>query len=250
MLKYLIFFTLILFIQNQFTYDEKKYLRSVYELTVKTEIDIIQNFKEKFEELYEILYLSNSVPLKRQISSLKFNKKEKDELEIDVNDTTTKAINKIKEHIISKDFRKYGNELLANLFTKSMEYDVDQWNKYDLLVCKGNTIKVLSILTKKISNKYVTIYFTSLDRLFYPYGEFVLINKSINKDNPFNNNYSMIHYYLDCIKARAQRCLIIKISSGNYITLKYADILIRYYSILSYNIIAQAIPENFPLPFE
>ena len=71
-----------------------------------------------------------------------------------------------------------------------MEYVTKQWKKYDLLFSKGNKIKTLSILTRKIVNKYVTIYFTSINKLDYPYGEFVLINKSINQFNPFNNKYS------------------------------------------------------------
>ena len=48
MLKYSIFFILIIFIQNIFTNDEKLYLKTVYIKTVSTEVDIIQNFKEKF----------------------------------------------------------------------------------------------------------------------------------------------------------------------------------------------------------
>ena len=30
-----------------------------------------------------------------------------------------------------------------------MEYDIEQWKKYDLLFSKGNKIKALSILTNK-----------------------------------------------------------------------------------------------------
>ena len=32
-----------------------------------------------------------------------------------------------------------------------MEYDIEQWKKYDLLFSKGNKIKALSIIIKKIN---------------------------------------------------------------------------------------------------
>ena len=242
MLKFLIFFTLILFIQNEFTNDEKQYLKEINQLTKSTEIDIIDNFKDIFKNFKEFVILF--IPLKKQISSFKFKKTEKDELGIDVNDNKDNAINKIKEHIKFKKFRKNGNEELGDLFTKPMEYDFNQWNKYDLLFSKGNTIKVLSILTKKFNNKFVTIYFTSLDKFIYPFGEnIVLINKSINENNPFNNNYFIVHYQMECSKSRNPMCSI----SEKKLTLLYEDIIIRYYSILSYNMIAQAIPDYFPL---
>ena len=239
MLKYLIFFTLILFIQNEFTDDEKLFLNKIYYLTKTTEIDIIQNFKETLENFHENVV--KFVPLKEQISIKGFIKTEKDEFEIDYKDKKQKAINKIILHIKSKNFIKDGNEVLGNLFTKSIEYGVNQWNKYDLLFTKGNTIKVLSILTKKINNKFVTIYCTSLDKFIYPFREFVLINKSINDSNPFNNNYIIFHYKMECSKYRVPNCSIVPNLFGN----RFADVLIRYYSILSYNMIAQAISLSF-----
>ena len=243
MLKYLIFFALILFIQNKLTDDGKKYLNEIYYLTKTTETNIIKNFKETLENFQENVV--NFVSLKQQISNLEFIITTKDKLKIDVSYSKEDAIGKIKTHIKTKNFRKDGNEELGNLFTKSMEYGINQWKKYDLLFSKGTTMKVLSILTKKISNKFVTIYCTSLDKFLYPFGEVVLINKSINENNPFNNNYFMYHYQLECIKARTQKCLIISKSAGKYITLPYADILIRYYSILSYNMIAKEISLSF-----
>ena len=131
-----------------------------------------------------------------------------------------------------------------------MEYLTKQWKKYDLLFSKGNKIKTLSILTRKIGSKYVTIYFTSIDKLDYPYGDFVLINQSINQFNPFNNKYFMIHYMMNYYKNSNPQCSITEISSDDNMKIAYIDILIRYYSILSYYNIAQAIPDKFPLPFE
>ncbi len=46
MFKYLIFFTLILFIKNKFSDKEFEYLKNVYELTKSA--PIISDFEEKF----------------------------------------------------------------------------------------------------------------------------------------------------------------------------------------------------------
>ena len=143
-----------------------------------------------------------------------------------------------------KNFRNYGNDKLGKVFTEKMEYQ-KQWSKYDLLFVKEIKLNHFLYLQKRlIKRNYVTIYFSTFDRIFYEYGDFVLINNSINKINPFNDIYSMTHLKLICIY---HDCEIVPPLID---ILLYKNILIRYYSILSYNVIAEAIPANFNKPFE
>ena len=81
-----------------FINDEKLYLKSVYKLTVSTEFDIIQNFKEKFEELNEILFM-NFLQLKEQIKKIGFTNTPGDELKIEVHYNIYDSINTIKKYI-------------------------------------------------------------------------------------------------------------------------------------------------------
>ena len=148
MLKYLIFFILILFVQNMFTDNEKEYLKSVYKLTVRPEVDIIQNFREKFKELNEVLFMI-FLTLKVQISKIWFQKTLGDELKIEVHDNLNEAINTIKENITKKILGKMEMMYYVIILKNTMEYDIEQWKKYDLLFSKGNKIKALSILTNK-----------------------------------------------------------------------------------------------------
>ena len=241
MIKYLIFFTLILFIKNEFTETEKEYLQSVNTLTSSTRTNIIEDFKERYNKLIVINFFDPS--LKEQLYNIGFSEIEKDELIIKEHENEKEAKKAIKAYIVEKNFRKYGNDKLGKVFTENMKYQ-KQWSKYDLLYCKGNKIKSLSIFTKKINKeKYVTIYFSTFDRIFYEYGDFILINTSINEDNPFNDIYYMTHFKLNC---KYQDCKIMQVLID--ITL-YKNILIRYYSILSYYVIAKSIPTNFNKPF-
>jgi hypothetical protein len=241
MIKYLIFFTLILFIQNEFSDTEKEYLQSVNTLTTSTKTNIIEDFKERWKELIEINFIGPS--LKEQFYNLGFGQIKKDELIIKEHENENKAKEDIIAYIKKKNFRNYGNEKLGKVFTEKMEYK-KEWSKYDLLLSKGNKIKSLSIFAKKIDkDKFVTIYFSTLDRIFYEHGDFVLINNSINNINPFNDIYSMTHLKLICIY---HDCEIVPPLID---ILLYKKILIRYYSILSYNVIAEAIPANFNKPF-
>ena len=57
----------------------KEYLKSVYKWTVRPEVDIIQNFREKFKELNEVLFMI-FLTLKVQISKIWFQKTLGDEL--------------------------------------------------------------------------------------------------------------------------------------------------------------------------
>ena len=150
----------------------------------------------------------------------------------------------------NKQIRDNGKTKLGEKFTEIITYDIHQWHKYDLLVSQKGKINALSILTKKINTKYVTIYFTSMKKLEYTHKGFVLINKSINEDNPFNNKYSMTEYEFECYDLIGAICAYEKVASGDKIDIPYLDILIRYYSILSYYAISQAIPTSFKLPFE
>ena len=58
---FLIFFTLILFIENEFTETEKEYLQSVNILTTSTRTNIIEDFKERYNKLIVINFFDPSL---------------------------------------------------------------------------------------------------------------------------------------------------------------------------------------------
>jgi hypothetical protein len=84
--------------------------------------------------------------------------KENNILQIKIHDNESSAKNSIKQHIIEKKMRKKEKNELCKTFTNIINYDINQWKKYDLLVSQGNKINVLTVITKKIVRKYVTIY--------------------------------------------------------------------------------------------
>ena len=86
-------------------------------------------------------------------------------------------------------------------------------------------------------------------KLQYTHKDFILINKSINENNPFNNIYSMTEYSFNCILL-GTICEYKIIASGKDIQIPYLEILIKYYSIFSYYAISQGIGLGFKLPFE
>ena len=89
MIKYLIFFTLILFIKNEFSETEKEYLQSVNTLTTSTKTNIIEDFKERWKELIEINFIDPS--LKEQLYNIGFGQIKKDELIIKEHENENKA---------------------------------------------------------------------------------------------------------------------------------------------------------------
>ena len=246
MFKHLIFFTLILFIQNNDSDDKKSYLKEIYNLFINT--NIISNFENNVNSLNEPeLYLG--IPkIEEQIKNFGFKILENDVLEIKVDKNKDEAIDSIKNYIYDNKIRLKGKTKLGNTFTNEIIYNNYQWNKYDLLVSQGRKIKELSVFTKKINKKYVSIYFASLSKLDYEYGDFILINKSINQYNPFNNLYSITQYDFNCVFFGLS-CSYDIIASGDNIKTPYAKVLVQYYSILSYYVISQELPANFNVPF-
>ena len=247
MLKYLIFLILILFIKNEFSKEEIDYFKSVNVKVKNTQISA--DLREKVEALNEPSNVLGIPSLKEQIKSFGFTLMDNDKLEIQIYNSEGDAKKAIKKHVKDKKIRKNGKKVLGKTFTEIMTFDINHWHKYDLLVCQGGKINALSILLKIINSKYVTIYFTSLSKLQYAYDGFVLINKSINEANPFNNKYSMTEYDFKCYDLLGIICAYEEVASGEKIDIPYLDILIRYYSILSYYAISQAIPTSFNLPF-
>ena len=248
MLKYLVFLTLILFIKNEFSKEEIDYFKSVNVKVKNTRIS--SDLREKVYALNEPSNALDIPSLKEQITSFGFIQTKNDVLKVTTNSKLKYAIESIKKHIYKKEIRDNGKTKLGEKFTEIITYDIHQWHKYDLLVSQKGKINALSILTKKINSKYVTIYFTSMKKLEYTHKGFVLINKSINEDNPFNNKYSMTEYEFECYDLFGTICAYEEVASGEKIDIPYLDILIRYYSILSYYAISQAIPTSFNLPFE
>ena len=130
---------------------------------------------------------------------------------------------------------------LSDLFSNQINYS-NQWKKFDLLVCEKPKLSALLILTKKIDGKFVTIYFMSLNKITYIHKNFVLINKSINDNNPFNNIYDLTEYDY---KSK----LFKEIAKNDKIQLPHIKVLVKYYSIFSYYVIAKVINERFISPF-
>ena len=86
-----------------------------------------------------------------------------------------------------------------------------------------------------------------MEKISYPYGDFIIINKSTASYpyNPFNNNYSLTQYIYSPIIFN-----YIKYQIKNETINNFKKLLVKYYSILSYYVIAEAIPASFLKPFE
>ena len=248
MLKHLIFFTLILFIQN-ISDDEKVYLKSVYDLVTQSKFNLIDNLKEEVNSLKETDDNSIYSLLKDQIRAFGFLITNQDKLNIRVDKKEIYAKNFIKSLVVDNKIRGNGKHDLGDLFKNQINYS-NQWKKFDLLVCEKSKIRALLILTKKIDGKFVTIYFMSLNKITYIHKSFVLINKSINDNNPFNNIYDLTEY--DYQKKRKYGIIYEykEFAKNDKIQLPHIKVLVKYYSIFSYYVIAKALNEKFILPFE
>ena len=248
MLKHLIFFTLILFVQN-ISDDEKVYLKSVYDLVTQSKFNLIDNLKEEVNSLKETDVNSIYSSLKDQIRAFGFLITNQDTLNILVHNKESTAKSDIKSLVVNNKIRGNGKNDLGDLFSNQIKYS-NQWKKFDLLVCEKPKIRALLILTKKIDGKFVTIYFMSLNKITYIHKNFVLINKSINDNNPFNNIYDLTEY--DYQKKRKYGIIYEykEFAKNDKIQLPHIKVLVKYYSIFSYYVIAKALNEKFILPFE
>ena len=248
MLKHLIFFTLILFIQN-ISDDEKVYLKSVYDLVTQSKFNLIDNLKEEVNSLKETDDNSIYSLLKDQIRSFGFQITNQDKLNILVDKKESSAKNFIKSLVVDNKIRGNGKHDLGDLFKNQINYS-NQWKKFDLLVCEKPKLSALLILTKKIDGKFVTIYFISLNKITYIHKSFVLINKSINNNNPFNNIYDLTEYDYKSILGLGFIYEYKEIAKNDKIQLPHIKVLVKYYSIFSYYVIAKALNAKFILPFE
>ena len=123
------------------------------------------------------------------------------------------------------------------------------------MVCQSKDIRTLSVFTKKYGSKYVNVYFVTINRVKYRYNDFILINKSENSDNPFNNFYSIQAYEYDYggilgvfkpIKDRYKK--VTEKDDPN--VHKYKEALMKYYSLLSYHAIAKNLDTEFKEVYE
>ena len=250
MLKYLIFFTLILFIQNNELDEKKTYLLNINFLTttIKDYSYKIKEFEQEVNNLKEETF-SNIKPFKKQVKESGFviNKNIKLKVLINKNENELKTV--IQSFVFGQKIKKTEKPLLDKIFTEMIQYSNNQWNKYDLLVCKENKINTLSIFTQLdiYKKKYVTVIVETLEKISYPYGDFIIINKSIAPFpyNPFNNNYYLTQYIYTPIIAN-----YIVYDINYEIKNNFKKLLVKYYSILSYYVIAEAIPAPFLKPFE
>ena len=250
MLKYLIFFTLILFIQNNELDEKKDYLKNINFLTKRVENYTykIKEFEEEVDNLIEEKPNSKPKPIKKQIKESGFVINENIKLNVLINDNENEPKTKIHNLICNqKTTRKQNNkkELLGKIFTDIIQYSNKQWSKYDLLISKEKKINTLSIFTQLDTKKYVTVIVQTLEKIYYPYGDFIIINKltAPYPYNPFNNNYSLSQYTYDPSKSEY-------IKFEGEIKNNLINVLVKYYSLLSYYVIAEAIPASFLKPFE
>ena len=253
MSKYIIFLLLILSIisKDPTNAEEQDLYKSIYDLTMKTKTNIIQNYREKIESLNEEESTLGYPSLADQIGRKSgFESKSNDILEIKVFTSEDSAKNSIVDYVVKYKIRNTGVHDLGNFFNLDIKYDV-QWSKYDLLVCQSKDIRTLSVFTKKYGSKYVNVYFVTINRVKYRYNDFILINKSENTNNPFNNFYLMQAYKYDYsfFKALKDSYKIVTEKDDPNVH-KYKEVLVKYYSILSYKMIAEKLTENYRLPFE
>ena len=249
MSKYLIF---LLFSVSTFSkqFTENDYLNDILKYASNTNPNIIDKYKEFFPLNEKKSYLT--IPsLEDQIGRKSgFDKKDYDELIFKEFDDVNKAKQDIIEYIAKKSIRKTNSNDTADYFVKNMNYNYKQWTKYDLLVSKSKEISTLSVFTKKVVTKFVNVYFITIKRLKNRYTDFILINKSENEDNPFNSFYS-IELYLNIYKTLiTKQFKFTTIPKGNDIH-NYKNVLVQYYSILSYSAIADKVKYNkFKVPFD
>ena len=119
------------------------------------------------------------------------------------------------------------------------------------MVCQSKDIRTLSVFTKKYGSQYVNVYFVTINRVKYRYDDFILINKSENTDNPFDNFYSMQAYkyeygLFNTIKDRYKK--VTEKDDPN--VHKYKEVLVKYYSLLSYHAIAKNLDTEFKEVYE
>ena len=248
MSKYIIFLLLILSINA----EEQDLYKSIYDLAMRTKTNIIQNYREKIESLNEEVSTLGYPSLADQIGRKSgFESKSNDILEIKVFDKESSAKQSIvNDYVAYYEIRNAGVHDLGNFFKIDIKYG-EQWSKYDLLVCQSKDIRTLSVFTKKYGSKYVNVYFVTINRVKYRYNDFILINKSENSDNPFDNFYSMQAYKYDygLLKPIKDRYKIVTEKDDPNVH-KYKEVLVKYYSLLSYHAIAKNLDTEFKEVYE
>ena len=254
MSKYIIFLLLILsiFSKAPTKAEEQELYKSIYDLAMKTKTNIIQNYRGKIESLNEEESSLGYPSLADQIGrNSGFDIKSNDILKIRIYNSVDSAKYSLVENYVAKyDIRNNGVHDLGNFFTIDIKYG-EQWSKYDLLVCQSKDIRALSVFTKKYGSKYVNVYFVTLNRVKYRYNDFILINKSENSDNPFNNFYSIQAYEYDYGFFKAIKDRYKKVTEKDDPNVhKYKEALMKYYSLLSYHAIAQKIGTEFKQVYE
>ena len=232
--------------------EEQDLYKSIYDLAMRTKTNIIQNYREKIESLNEEVSTLGYPSLADQIGRKNaFESKSNDILEIKVFDKESSAKKSIvNDYVAYYAIRNNGVHDLGKFFRIDIKYG-EQWSKYDLLVCQSKDIRTLSVFTKKYGSQYVNVYFVTINRVKYRYDDFILINKSENTDNPFDNFYSMQAYkyeygLFNTIKDRYKK--VTEKDDPN--VHKYKEVLVKYYSLLSYHAIAKNLDTEFKEVYE
>ena len=248
MSKYIIFLLLILSINA----EEQDLYKSIYDLAMRTKTNIIQNYREKIESLNEEVSTLGYPSLADQIGRKSgFESKSNDILEIKVFDKESSAKKSIvNDYVAYYAIRNNGVHDLGKFFRIDIKYG-EQWSKYDLLVCQSKDIRTLSVFTKKYGSQYVNVYFVTIKRVKYRYDDFILINKSENSDNPFDNFYSMQAYKYDYGLLKPIKDRYKKVTEKDDPNVhKYKEVLVKYYSLLSYHAIAKNLDTEFKEVYE
>ncbi len=196
--------------------------------------DIYQKIKNDFEDAnVNLKYMRETIPdrfnncLKTPYDYMlaaKFDKLSSEVLEVKIFKDEKESLNFIKKELKNeltnkfslsftfdeKKFEKVGN------YVENIGFKKNIWKKVDLIE-PSRKLYFLSIFFNKMDDdKYVIVYYYLQSEIVWCYKPFVLINISDN------NNNSLLVFDPKII------------GKDNEIPNKYKDILIRYFSILSY----------------
>lgn len=172
--------------------------------------------------------------------AVKFDKQSSGELGVKIFKDEQESLNfikqELKKELSNKTVFPINEEKLEKVgdYVKNIGFKKNIWKKVDLIEPVKRKLSFLSVFFKKMDDdKYVIVYYYLKSEIVWCYEYFILINSSDN------NNNSLLVF----------KPQILGEPKENEIPNKYKDILIRYFSILSYLKIHNSYGEgDFLLP--
>lgn len=232
-------FVFFLFLIHLLLIKTKKILSNIEDLTDEEEemfedaYFYIKSVNNEIKNAFEDKYYSYVSFLQKSIFDSKFELNDKkDILGIKIFDLEEE----VEDFIIFNLTNNFGltksdfqyREIFSNIVTKNFG---NQWKKFDLIFSLGQTVSSISVFQKFYDYKFILIYFSSLKKLKFQ-GKFILINRSIDYNNPFNNIFDPSILIID----------------RKFRILKEDEILVKYFSVLSYNAFGHLLNLEFILP--